>query len=133
MSMTARDGEFVFRWCGEQTDEFRYLEIGYAEYTPERVDATVFTGTGRATLSPGDEFSTVAPPDGITPSTVESFPESTNHLLVFFYTGYSESVHSQPSATFDVPNANELEGKWAYASGGIHDKPCAMRDAVDAE
>lgn len=130
MSMTLRDGEYVFRWCGEQTDEFRYLEVGYAEYTPERVDATVFEGSGSATLSPGDEFSVVAPPEGISATNLGSFPDSNNSLLVFFYTGYSESVHREPSAMFDVPNPKDLEGKWVYAYGGTHDEPCEMRGAV---
>jgi hypothetical protein len=124
MSMTARDGEFVFHWCGEQTDEFRYLELGYAEYTPDRIDATVFTGTGRAKLSPGDEFTATSPPEGITVSTIGSFPDRNNHLRVFFYTGYSETVHGPLSGEFDVPDVDELEGKWAYASGGMHDEPC---------
>lgn len=130
ISMTVRGGEFVFRWCGEQTDEFRYLELGYAEYTPDRVDERVFTGTGQATLSPGDEFSIAAPPEGIVPMTIGSFPRSKNRLLIFLYTGRSESVNSQPSATFDVPSVSELEGNWAYVSGGIHDKPCEMRGAA---
>ncbi|MBM7470323.1 hypothetical protein JOD62_002871 [Microbacterium keratanolyticum] len=132
MSVTMRDGEFIFHWCGAETKTFQYAQIKFASYSPERTDGVAFQGSGRASLEPGEEFSVGSPPAGIQPD-VQNLIPSDHRLMIFLRTGSSENELNGLRIQFRTPHPAEVEGRWLYPSGVIRDEPCGMRGAVTTE
>lgn len=132
MSVTMRDGEFVFHWCGAETETFQFAAIDYATYSPARTDGVAFQGSGLVSLEPGDEFSVESPPAGIQPD-VQNLIPSDHRLTIFLHTGSSEKQLDGLRIHFSTPHPAEVEGRWLYPSGVIRDEPCAMRGAVTTE
>lgn len=132
MSVTMRDGEFVFHWCGAETEAFQFAAIDYATFSPERTDGVAFQGSGQASLEPGEEFSVESPPAGIQPD-VQNLIPSDHRLTIFLLTGSSENQLNGLRIRFRADDPAEVEGRWLYPSGVIRDEPCGMRGAVTTE
>lgn len=131
VSMTFRDGEFVMHWCGEPTEELKYLEITYAEYSPSRSDRVAFRGEGAFVLRAGDEFSTSVPPAEVVPLESRPLPaDGDNRVTVFVESGSDADNLDGVSAILRAGSPRDLEGRWLYPSGRIHDEPCEMRGAA---
>jgi hypothetical protein len=130
ISMTVRDGEFVFHWCGKATEEFGYLDISYATFAPDRRDTVAVRASGEFALDSGSEFSATQLPRGVQASTSVDFPVSDERMLIFVYTGSSESDLDGISAIFRPSRPHDLEGRWLYTSGDLRDAPCEMRGAT---
>lgn len=130
ISVTLRDGEYVFHWCGDATEEYKYLQIKFAEYAPDRVDGDAFRGAGLFSLNAGDEFTVSSPPSGVAPSVQNRIPESENALQLFLRTGSSEDELDGIRAIYRIDRPSDLQDRWLYPSGSIEDEPCAMRGAT---
>ncbi|NYF30183.1 MULTISPECIES: hypothetical protein [unclassified Microbacterium] len=129
MSMTVRDGGYVFHWCGEPTGSFQYLEINYATFTPGREDFVALRAKGDFKFQPADEFSLSNPPAGLEVEYDSAIPVENAKMLIFVDTGDSEDELNGISAIFRTEGAAKLDGRWLYPSGTVHDTPCEMRGA----
>lgn len=130
MSVTVRDGSYLFHWCGKQTDEYRYLEVAYATFDPDRDDVVALRASGEYDFEPGVEFSLSLLPAGVEATTSSEIPLTDERMLVFVYTGSSEADLNGIDVTFRPAKPKEIEGRWLYPSGELHDDPCEMRGAV---
>ena len=65
ISLTVKDGEYLFHWCGKPTEEFQYLQVSYATYGPQREDALALRARGEFSLQTSEEFSLSDPPSGL--------------------------------------------------------------------
>ncbi len=129
MSMTLREDEFVFHWCGKVAEQYSYLEISYATFTPERNDVVALRAEGDYLFTPGMEFSVSSPPGALHSRTEVSIPVSDERMLFFVNTGASEQELGGVTAIFRPDRPSEMEGRWIYPSGGLHDEPCEMPSA----
>lgn len=129
MSLTVRDGEYVFHWCGEPTESFQYLEVSYATFAPEREDLIALRANGEFSFHPSDEFSQTDLPAGLKAEYNSAIPVESAKMLIFVYTGDSDDELNGISAIFRTEDAAKLDGRWLYPSGAVHDSPCEMRGA----
>jgi hypothetical protein len=130
MSMTVRDGEMVFHWCGESAGPFQYLQVSYATYDPDRRDFTAVKASGEYTLSPGEEFSVTSLPDAATSTTSPDLPVTDISTTVFVYTGSSPQELDGFFVILRTNDPSQLEGKWVYPNGTVHSEPCDMKGAA---
>lgn len=130
MSVTVRDGRYMFHWCGEPTEAYQYLEVAYATFDPDRDDVLALSASGEYSFETGAEFSISLPPAGVEATKRSEIPLTDERMLVFVYTGSSEAELDGINVIFSPAKPKEIEGRWLYPSGELHDEPCEMRGAV---
>jgi len=130
ISLTVKDGEYLFHWCGKPTEEFQYLQVSYATYSPQREDALALRARGEFSLQTSDEFSLSDPPLGLAVEHESAIPIESSRVLIFLDIGRSETDLGGINATFRPEDAGALDGRWLYPSGAVHDSPCEMRGAL---
>lgn len=133
LSMTLRDGEPWFHWCGEPTKEFGYILIEFSVYSNDRVDGTAAEGEGRFRLKYGDEFSVTTPPMGVDYTHTEPVPVTDTETSLFVNTGEARGKLGGVSVIFEPGPLTSLKpGQWLYPGGEVSNEPCGMRNASPA-
>jgi hypothetical protein len=124
--LTERDGQILFRWCGEHTVPFESLELVYrVEVDGERQYFTAARGEGQFVLSAGEEFTSLAPPEGLQYGQASTIPVDSFPLLVFVYADAVEQGRSNDLASIHVDEASAFtDGGWVSPTGAVDQVPC---------
>ncbi|MCK6065356.1 MULTISPECIES: hypothetical protein [Microbacterium] len=124
--LTERDGEVVFRWCGETTPEFESLKITYrVVINGEKEHFTAAQGEGLFRFGTEQEFTTREPPIGLEYHTSGSIPLDSYPLVVFLDADQVAPGTANDLATFNLDAPDQLaNGQWVAPGGPVADVPC---------
>jgi hypothetical protein len=129
VALSVQGDEVIFHWCGESTQEYKYLEVSFATFDSERNDELAFSASGAFNLETGDEFSASALPAGAVGAVENSIPIDERKILVFVNTGSSYDDLDGFYATFPASGLKNIGEQWLYPSGEMQTLPCEMRGA----
>lgn len=130
ISLTSRDGNVVFHWCGKPTEEMGFLRVRFRVPADDNVDYIAADGFGRFKLETGTEFTTADPPEGFTYTTSKPVPLTDKSTYIFVFLGESYEERVPWGITFTARNLAEMQpGEWLYTSGELSSEPCGMRNA----
>ncbi|QEW01664.1 hypothetical protein [Microbacterium lushaniae] len=124
--LTERNGDVVFRWCGETTPEFQSLEIIYrAVVDDDKEYFTAAQGEGLFRFGTEQEFTTREPPIGLEYHTSGSIPLDNYPLVIFLDADQVAPGTANDLATFNIDAPEQLaDGQWVAPTGPVDDVPC---------
>lgn len=124
LALGIEDGNAVFYWCGEPTEQLGFLAIEYRVFPDDSSVRTAAEGSGSFVLRPGSIFSSTQPPGSLEYIVSEPIPISSRRTLVFVESGFSPENLGAVTVQFDSTELDSLAGRWVHPSGEITAKPC---------
>jgi hypothetical protein len=123
---TPQNGNILFRWCGELTEEYDSIDIEYrlAE-DGEKLDLTAAQGNGTFRLDEGVEFTSEYPPDGVIYERTGAVPINDAPIGIYVHARSQADgrlVHLGDFNRFGMPPLED--GAWYTTTGLVDEAPC---------
>ena len=107
-----------FRWCGEEIEDVKRVEVTYATLRPKREDHKAGEWVGHFSLSPGGNFWSLSPPEGAAYQKNLDIPDDVGPILIFVYISLADPSDYMPTVIYEIREPlMDLSGEWIGPAG----------------